>query len=90
MDNVEKSKISNEFIEQKLEEIYVLLKTIQINQQNEMLTIKENHVTNMKRLNKLQEYNQIADITNQIFEIRITGIEEALKKLTIAVSEGRN
>lgn len=68
-------------LEKKVEEIYVLLKAIQNNQQNELTTIQKNHVTNMKRMNKLQEYNQIADMTNQIFEIRISGIEETLKKI---------
>ncbi len=78
MDNV---KLANQDIEQILAEIYVLLKNIQINQQNELITIQKNHATNMQRINKLQEYNQIADMTNQIFEIRITNIEEALKQL---------
>ena len=80
-----KTNCSNEVLEQKLEEIYIILKTMQMNQQNELLTIQKNHATNMQRINKLQEYNQIADMTNQIFEIRITGIEEALKKLNSAV-----
>ena len=39
----------------------------------------------MQRINKLQEYNQIADMTNQIFELRIAGIEENLKKLNAVV-----
>ncbi len=78
MDNF---KIANQDIEQILAEIYVLLKNIQTNQQNELITIQKNHATNMQRINKLQEYNQIADMTNQIFEIRITNIEEALKQL---------
>jgi len=80
-----KTNCSNEVLEQKLEEMYIILKTIQMNQQNELLTIQKNHATNMQRINKLQEYNQIADMTNQIFEIRITGIEEALKKLNSAL-----
>ena len=80
-----KTNCSNEILEQKLEEIYVILKAIQMNQQNELTTIQKNHATNMQRINKLQEYNQIADMTNQIFEIRITGIEDALKKLNSAV-----
>ena len=78
MDNV---KLANHDIEQILAEIYVLIKNIQTNQQNELITIQRNHATNMQRINKLQEYNQIADMTNQIFEIRITNIEEALKQL---------
>ena len=87
MDN---ANSTNQVIEQKLEELYVILKNIQINQQNELTIMQKNHATNMKRINKLQEYNQIADMTNQIFEIRITGIEEALKKLNSALTKTHN
>ena len=87
MDNV---KIANQDIEQILAEIYVLLKNIQSNQQNELITIQKNHATNMQRINKLQEYNQIADMTNQIFEIRITNIEEALKQLNNTLINKQN
>lgn len=87
---MEKTNFLNKTNEQKLEEIYVLLKTIQYNQENELANIQKNHAINMKRMNKLQEYNQIADMTNQIFEIRIAGIEENLKKLNAALSKAGN
>ena len=87
---MEKTNFLNKTNEQKLEEIYVLLKTIQYNQENELANIQKNHAINMKRMNKLQEYNQIADMTNQIFEIRITGIEENLKKLNATLSKAEN
>ena len=48
--------------------------------------MQKNYATTMRRINKLQDYNQIADMTNQIFELRITGIEDNLKKLNIALS----
>jgi hypothetical protein len=73
----------NQDTNQKLEEIYVLLKTIQMNQENILINAQKNHATTMRRINKLQEYNQIADMTNQIFELRITGIEENIKKIAI-------
>ena len=72
--------------EQRIEEIYVLLKTIQMNQENILINMQKNYATTMRRINKLQDYNQIADMTNQIFELRITGIEDNLKKLNIALS----
>ena len=74
----------------KLEEMYVLLKTIQMNQENALINIQKNHATTMKRINKLQEYNQIADMTNQIFELRIAGIEDNLKKLNNALAKETN
>lgn len=35
----------------------------------------------MQNLSKLREYNKIADMTNQIFEKRISNIENALQKI---------
>lgn len=86
--NFEKQN-SEKNIEEKIEQIYMILRNIQMNQQDEKIIIQKNHAATMKRINKLQEYNQIADMTNQIFEIRIAGIEEAVKKLnkTLAIKE---
>ena len=69
-------------LEQQLEEIYVILKTIQLNQENQAVVNKKNNAASMKKLSKIQEFNQIADMTNQIFEIRITGIEESVKNIS--------
>ncbi len=84
MDNVFKE---NQNLASKLEEIYVLLKTIQMNQENVLINIQKNHATTMKRINKLQEFNQIADMSNQIFELRLTGIEDNLKELNISLAK---
>ena len=35
----------------------------------------------MSKLMKLQEYNKIADMTNQVFEMRMSNIEDILFKL---------
>ena len=35
----------------------------------------------MRKLEKLQEYNEIEDMVNQVFESRITEIEEILQDL---------
>lgn len=75
------TNLGNQSINECLAEIYKLLQVIQSNQQNELTIIQKNHATNMKKIMKLQEYNQIADMTNQIFELRITGIEEAIKRI---------
>ena len=80
----------NKNLESKLDEMYILLKTIQMNQENVLINIQKNHATTMKRMNKLQEYNQIADMTSQIFELRLTGIEDNLKKINVALLEEPN
>lgn len=83
---MENKQCLNTALEHKIEEIYVLLKTIQMNQENILINMQKNYATTMRRINKLQEYNQIADMTNQIFELRITGIEENLKNLNVALT----
>lgn len=68
-------------LENKIEEIIEILNELKNNQQKELQLLQNNHTINMKKLNKLQEYNKILDMTNQFFEIRISGIEAALKEL---------
>lgn len=75
------TNLGEQSINECLAKIYKLLQVIQSNQQNELTILQKNHATNMKKIMKLQEYNQIADMTNQIFELRITGIEEAIKRI---------
>ena len=43
--------------------------------------IQNNHKITMIKLEKLQEYNEIEDMVNQVFESRITNIEEFLQDL---------
>lgn len=68
-------------LEKQIEEINHTLKELQYNQTEELVLLQKNHTINMKKLDKLQEYNKIADMTNQVFEIRLSGIEQALKQL---------
>ena len=35
----------------------------------------------MKKLMKMQEYNEISDMTNQVFEMRLSNIEDFLFRL---------
>ena len=74
-------KSTNLTLEEQIEEINHTLKELQYNQAEELILLQKNHTTNMKKLDKLQEYNKIADMTNQVFEVRISGIEQALKQL---------
>ena len=68
-------------LEKQIEEINHTLKELQYNQTEELVLLQKNHTINMKKLDKLQEYNKIVDMTNQVFEIRLSGIEQALKQL---------
>ena len=62
-------------------EIYAILNEIKEEQQKTENIIQKNYAVVMKKISKLQEYNQIDDINNQIFERRLCGIEEALNRL---------
>ena len=73
-------------LEEQIEQINENIKELQYNQMEELITIQKNHATNMKKLNKLQEYNKIADMTNQIFEKRLLVIEEAIKQINKSIS----
>ena len=68
-------------LEKQIEEMNETLKELQYNQTEELILLQKNHATNMKKLNKIQEYNKISDMTNQVFERRLSGIEQALKQL---------
>lgn len=43
--------------------------------------IQNNHKITMRKIEKLQEYNEIDDMVNQVFEARISEIEELLQDL---------
>lgn len=73
-------------LEKQIEEINKILKELQYNQTEELILIQKNHTINMKKLDKLQEYNKIADMTNQVFEKRLSGIEQAMKQLNKTLS----
>ena len=55
---------------------------------NEQINLSENLQKNfeiiMNKLMKLQEYNKISDITNQVFEMRMSNIEDLLLKINSA------
>ncbi len=54
------------------------LKEIKDEQKNQRKLIEQNHKVNMQKFSKLLEYNEISDMTNRVFEKRISGIEELL------------
>lgn len=72
-------------LEQQIEEINEAIIEIRKTQKEETDTIRSNHAVNMKKLDKLQEYNKIADMTNQIFEKRLCGIENAIMEISRSI-----
>lgn len=51
------------------------------NEQDNILTkLDKHHKATMQQLQALREFDKIADMTNQIFEKRLSNIEEALKE----------
>ena len=51
------------------------------NEQDYVLTkLDKHHKATMKQLQALREFDQISDMTNQIFERRLSSIEQALKE----------
>lgn len=80
------SELTNPIIEKQIEQINEALKDIKYNQIIEMMMIRSNNEAYMRKINKLQEYNKIADMTNQVFEKRLLGIECAIEKINKTIS----
>ncbi len=61
-----------------IEEINEVLKEIKDEQINQRKMLIKNHKVNMQKFSKLIEFNEIMDMTNQVFERRISSIEALL------------
>ena len=61
-----------------IEEINKVLKEIKDEQVNQRNMLIKNHKVNMQKFSKLIEFNEIMDMTNQVFERRISSIEALL------------
>lgn len=72
-------------LEEQIVELNKVLKELQYNQTEEIILLQKNYATNMKKLDKLQEYNKISDMTNQLFEKRLSGLENAIKQLNNSI-----
>ena len=79
----EKSPLKNETEITKIKEI---VDEIAYRQAIILKVIQNNHKITMKKLEKLQEYNEIEDMVNQVFESRITNIEEFLQDLNSKIA----
>jgi len=75
MSNNKKDNVTLEELILQINEVLNEIKNEQINQRK---MLEQNHKVNMKKFSKLLEYDEISDMTNQVFEKRISGIEKLL------------
>lgn len=66
----------------QIEEINELLNDIRNEQINLSENLQKNFSVIMSKLMKMQEYNKIDDMTNQVFEMRLSNIEDLLFKIS--------
>ena len=70
----------NQSLESLIAAIQELLYELK-NEQNDILTkLDKHHKATMQQLHVLREFAQISDMTNQIFEKRLSSIEQTLKE----------
>ena len=74
-------------LELLIEEIQGLLNEIKDEQIYAKEDVKNRHKVYMHSFSKLREFNQIADMTNQVFEKRISNIERTLQIMIQRKSE---
>ena len=67
-----------ENLETVIAQINELLNEIKKEQINMQRTIENNHKVNMQKFSRLIAFNEILDMTNTIFEKRISSIEKLL------------
>ncbi len=65
----------------QIEEIDVVLNELKDGQELLSNQSQKNFKEIMKKLMKMQEYNEISDMTNQVFEMRLSNIEDFLFRL---------
>lgn len=73
-----KNVSEKETLETLIAQINELLIEIKKEQKNMKKEIESNHKISMQKFSKLLEFNEIADMTNTIFERRIESIEKLL------------
>ncbi len=62
-------------------EIIELLNEIKNEQRKLSNKVENNHKVNMKKFARIIEFNEIVDMTNKVFERRISNIENKLNKI---------
>lgn len=72
--------INEKDLKNKIDEIYTILDELQINQIEQFISIQKNQSSIIKKIEKLQEYNEIDDMNNALFDKRLAIIEQNYKK----------
>ena len=70
-----------ETLESLIAEIQELLNEVKNEQTKISKEMERHHRVTMKKLDKLREFDEIADMTNTVFEKRFSNIEQALTKV---------
>lgn len=68
-------------LKQLITEINILLNELKKEQIEMSKSVENNHKVNMQKFSKLMEFNEICDMTNQIFERRLYAIEIKLNSI---------
>lgn len=71
----------NPLTNNQIEEINERLNELKNEQVNLSEQTQKNFKVIMQKLMKMQEYNEISDMTNQVFELRLSNIEDFLFRL---------
>lgn len=71
----------NPLTDNQIEQIKEILNEVKEEQNNLSEKTQKNFEIIMKKLMKMQEYNEISDMTNQVFEMRLSNIEDFLFRL---------
>ena len=74
-------EIKNPLTNDQIEEIKVLLNIVKEEQEGLSEQTQKNFKVIMQKLMKMQEYNEISDMTNQVFEMLLSNIEDFLFRL---------
>lgn len=70
-----------ETLEGLIEEVKELLNEVKNVQTTVKQEMERHHKVTMRKLDKLREFEEIADMTNIVFEKRFASIEQALVKI---------
>ena len=71
----------NPLTNNQIEELKELLNELKNKQESLSEQTQKNFKVIMQKLMKIQEYNEISDMTNQVFEMRLSNIEDFLFRL---------
>lgn len=72
---------ANLTLKQLITEINELLNEIKNEEMNISNIVEKNHKVNMQKFSKIIEFNKICDMTNQVFEKRLSAIETKLNSI---------